>query len=625
MTEMRKTLRILSIAVFASALLFFVARDRQDNVVRLGELELLEGRGGIKQEYAFEQYQRIDLNLFGSGFLSQEIVDRAAEDLVGGKDGFAPVVLENSSFPEGLVVKMEEILYRIREGSVLRAVWEELDLEFRLTDTEELNRLFPKASTIYGGATLRDSYDLISRYYDIPEGIVVMYHMELLPGKDNYLFEVGIKRFPRYKMRMTERIGDKFLTVCEFDLPEKESVCGVIRYGDKFYLIAGENGVNAGEERGYTIYRLGYGSPGDSISIRSPFQSEEYAVESYDADSAEIQAFTENGYIDKVLQDFSSGKYLHEGNREDGAKIYYGDEEFAFDWVSEGITYKIYRMDVANCGCPVYLCKDMYLPKEDMDVVKNLGVDFFYFDTEKFFFRKLEELSIPQQAADYGEVGYLVQMWFKEMEGKVYTFRVYNLSHYNYLMDIALVEGDKVTSIGTYFLWAKNKFALEEKQALYPEENVVQGEEHFKVTYEGDFKYHYMLYGRDGNVLKEGEGEQPRITYIDEETIVLEEYGEGKERHTVYYDIVDDRLSETYLNPVAAGYGKVAYLKGQGEDAAVVVRKMFDAEYYKEFPLGFEAESLDFAFFPRKDRLHMYYNSKETGKEESQKFELDVN
>jgi len=377
--------------------------------------------------------------------------------------------------------------------------------------------------------------------------------------------------------------------------------------------------INVGGSNGITIYRLGYDSPGDSMRIL--YQPEEYAAETYDVDSEKLWPLKEVGYMAKVLQDFSSGKYLHEGNRQDGAEIYYGDEERVFEQESEDSPYEVYRMDIADRRCPVYLCKDMHVPKDDLEKVKKLGVDFFYYDTDKMVFQKLEELSIPILGG-YGQVGYLTQMWFKELARKVYIFRVYNLSDYNYLMNIAVVKGDKATSVATYFLWPKKQFVLKERHA---EKNVIKKNRYFKVTYGGDSRYHYMLYDRDGEVLKEGEGKkQPLITYIDEATIVLKEYGEEGEWHTVYYDIENDRLSETYLNSVAAGEGKTAYLDYRGDDTVVVVKNMFDMDYYREIPLDFYTEDMVFTSTGsiRYDSLFIYYGYNEKGGLRSQDFDL---
>lgn len=642
-------LRIFCIVMFASVLMIQAEKGGKfnGNIQKETDAQEEQNMKGGTEESGFEGYQTLDVNLFESESLVQVVVDRAAEYTEEGNKAFVPVVSEDSSFPEGLVVKMEKVLYqtkdplvyadwvieaeeevrsRIQGEYVSGAMYTEFGLQdFRLTtDLEELGRLFPKAAPVYykydGETSFRDTYEWISRYYDIPEDISHIHRMELLPGKDNYLFEsyrVGVQR---NRIRLTERMGDEFRTIYEFDIPFTLTT-GVIQYEGKFYFITVDEDINVKAEYGVTIYSLDYDSPGNSISIH--YQPEKYAAESYGIDSGKLTPLIESGYMDKVLEDFSSGKYLHEGNQKDGAEIYYGDEERAFEEELESSTNEIYKMDITNRGYPVYLCKDIYLPWEDDVRRKNkqLGVDFFYFDTENMYFQKLEELSIPKK---YCEAGYLVQMWFKKMGGEVYVFRVYNLANYNYLMNVALVDGDKTTSVGNYFLWPRKQFVLEDRHI---EENVIQGDRHFKVTYEEDFKYHYVLYDRKGNVLKEGEEKkQPLIMYIDEATILLEVYGEKGEWYTVYYDIEHDRLSETYLNPVAAGEGKTAYLKQQGEDMVVAVKNIFDGDYYEEFLLDRDTENITFKStgFIKRDTLYIDCGDNEWGGTGTMGFDLHV-
>lgn len=615
----KRWLRIFSMTVFISVLMIQAGRDEKvyesipEETASLEEQNIEGETEETEQECSFEGYQALDVDLFGDEFLDQVIVDRAAEDIGEGEEGFVPVVSEDSSFPEGLIVKVEEVMHQVKDpfssagwtidiemtekvrsriqGEYLfSAMRTEFGLnDFRVTDLEELDRLFPKAAPVYYNSrdeTYHDTYKWIGRYYDMPEDISLVYRMELLPGKDNYLFKSYRAGIQRNRIRLTERIGDEFRTIYEFDMPF-DLTAGVTQYEGKFYFITVDEDINVEADCGVTIYSLDYDSPGESMRIL--YKPEEYAAESYDTDSAELKPSIENGYMDKVLGDFSSGKYLHEGNWKDGAEIYYGDEERAFEGEFEGSAYELYKMDIANCGYPVYLCKDMYLPQEDGRGVKQLIMTFFYYDTELSCFKELEELS-KLVWMDYGHVGYLVQMWFKEMEGKVYTFRVYNLGHYNYLMDIALAEGDKVTSVGTYFLWPRKQFVLEER---HPEGNAVQRDGHFKVTYEEDSKYHYVLYDRKGNVLKEGEEKkQPLIMYIDEETIRLKEYGEEGEWYTTYYDIEHDRLSGTYLNAVEMEEGEIVYLDNRGEDVVVVVKNMFDGDYYEEIPVDLDTENI---------------------------------
>lgn len=646
----KRGIRIFCVMVFSIALMVLAGKggmldgDAREDIVGSEGQSIVGETEETEQESVFEQYQILNANLLGVEFLDSEVEEtvksEALEYAEEVKEEFTPELCENSSFPEGFIVKLEEALYHssnhrwgFRYDDFLNLSEELGSKDFRMFDLDELNRLFPKAAPITGGRVEGDFYDGLDKYYDIPEDPGMIFHMQLLPGKDNYLFEYFEPSLRRNRFRLTERVGDKFVTLYEFDyLEEGNSWLGVIQYEDGFYFMMDNTNINMQEWDEVIVCRLSYDSPRDSMRIRYCPGGYVWKECPLDTDDSDIQPLIEDGYMDKVMQDFSSGKYLYEGSREDGAEIYYGDEALAFEWVSEGETYKVYEMDIANCSLPVYMCKKMFLPSAYGTAArKNLGVDFFYLDPGSRSPQKLEELSI-QGGTEWGQEKIcLVQMWFKEMDGKVYTFRVYNLSNYNYMMSIALVDGNIVSPLKRYFLLPRRKFILEEVKALYQEEGVVQEDKYFKVTYGEDFKYHYALYGRDGKILKEGEGwKQPVIGYdLFDPIIILETYGESGERYTVYYDIVKDKLLETYTNAMKSAHDEqVVYVDRQGEEQVLVVRNIFDRDYYEEFPVDFSSEPITVTYalvFTEEGILRFYYKTGESGTEVSREIELHMN
>lgn len=54
----------------------------------------------------------------------------------------------------------------------------------------------------------------------------------------------------------------------------------------------------------------------------------------------------------------------------------------------------------------------------------------------------------------------LVQMWFKEMEGEVYTFCLYHVSDYNYMLNVVRIERNEVSRIRTDILSPQRHFLL---------------------------------------------------------------------------------------------------------------------------------------------------------------------
>jgi len=61
----------------------------------------------------------------------------------------------------------------------------------------------------------------------------------------------------------------------------------------------------------------------------------------------------------------------------------------------------------------------------------------------------------------------LIQMWFKEIEDKVFTFCVYHTSEYSYMLNVILVENDKVITIRTDIFSPKRQFLISEGDLFF--------------------------------------------------------------------------------------------------------------------------------------------------------------
>ena len=60
----------------------------------------------------------------------------------------------------------------------------------------------------------------------------------------------------------------------------------------------------------------------------------------------------------------------------------------------------------------------------------------------------------------------LVQMWFQKIDGKVYTFRMYHVSGYNYMLNVMLLEQDKATQVKAYLLSPQREFVVTEGEVF---------------------------------------------------------------------------------------------------------------------------------------------------------------
>lgn len=79
---------------------------------------------------------------------------------------------------------------------------------------------------------------------------------------------------------------------------------------------------------------------------------------------------------------------------------------------------------------------------------------------------KLDKLETGYSASAAGEIS-LVQMWFKKIEGKVYTCCLYHVSDYNYVLNIFLLEGDKIIRVRTDMICPQRQFILMEGEGYH--------------------------------------------------------------------------------------------------------------------------------------------------------------
>jgi len=154
---------------------------------------------------------------------------------------------------------------------------------------------------------------------------------------------------------------------------------------------------------------------------------------------------------------------------------------------------------------------------------------------------------------------------------------------------------------------------------------IIEEDKYFKKMYLGNFIYSYAIYNAAGEIVEEGKGKQPVIDYIDDSTIRRQISAGTNAFCTVYYDIVNDRLSETYINPIAAGYGRVAYLDNRGGEIFLIVKNIFDNEFYNEFSLDFSDMPVPVktAEFWDEETLHIKYCSGASQEEKERTLKIE--
>lgn len=149
---------------------------------------------------------------------------------------------------------------------------------------------------------------------------------------------------------------------------------------------------------------------------------------------------------------------------DDNIQIYLGDEKNKFDHdkklrlKSVGGDHDYYEIDFNNDGESEYFERHFWFPS---NYTTLLLINNFYKFTDK------RTISIN---GDFNrDNSTLIQLWFKEIEGKVFTFRLFLNDGYNYFLNVSLVEDTNITQVQSYLIVPKNEFNIstQERKTSY--------------------------------------------------------------------------------------------------------------------------------------------------------------
>lgn len=407
-----------------------------------------------------EIYEQLNYGLLGTDHIrwASKLMENGAYVMSEEVKGeFVPVTENYSVFPQELVVRLEEAFYyscntKSRgEDSAYYKLLMDLGGDDFVVGLEEIYYLFPLLDA-YSEQIQKeeDAFGLIHELMGGPVDCRKMFHFRTEDGTEQYVFVWQSGGSDGVFSVLQARLQDnRFVTINEFEIPN-EGEGRVIQYNKEFYYVFLQYNYNLKYYDGVRIYKLA-ASPGtENLQIR--YLPEEFIWENiYDAGSDELEE-----YLQVVKKGFEIGYYLDNGRDGEYLEIYYGGEKETSDFdLGEYDTY--YKMDIANCNTLVYFAKNMYIPS-DIRSRCHLKIRFFLYNDITDSVMELKELGIDD---DGGWVN-LLQMWFEEIDGKVYTFSIYHITDYNYMLEVALLEGDRLTHVKTVLLMPKRKFVLTE-------------------------------------------------------------------------------------------------------------------------------------------------------------------
>ena len=449
------------------------ATNRAANKMQADATEVIEENC---KEMDFESaYQLLNQDLFGKSSvqwlddtLKQEIFLYSEEV----KGEFAEVQNEESIFPAELISALEKMIYQSLDSTLHKFTWEEIQesiyfetirefgaKDFEL-DLEEMKNLFPAALENSGVENVYDAYRLVSGEENCEE----MFHFQMTDGQDNYVLVINSDGSAGIvNVKLTKRVEDELIVISEFET-QNSGYGRVIQFENVFYYIFLEYNYNLKNYDGVRIYKLDEDAERENLKI-------EYLPDNYVWKNIFNTSKGEelDDYIESIKGDITSDKYLENG-KADGAAVFYGDEEKAEGLIvpeneKQYARNEYYRLDFANIGVPVYIRKSSFIPSNSM-TIWHLKSSFYLQNPEDGSITKLDKLEVGYSAPVAGEIA-LVQMWFKEIKGEVYTCCLYHVSDYNYVLSIFRLKGDKITRVRTDMICPQRQFTLIEGEVYH--------------------------------------------------------------------------------------------------------------------------------------------------------------
>lgn len=422
------------------------------------------------QSQVFDNYQILNVDLLDKDFLrwtGEELIEKGAYEYAEEiKEEFVPTINENITFPEELIVMMEKILYYSghidmgQKNVFYEKALDKLGSNMYLLELDEIYSLFPQIENYrHQVQEKKEAYDLVCKINGGPTNCERIFCFSPSEGENYYVFECSQGGSNgAFSIYVAEYIENEFIFINEFET-QNQGQGSVICYRGEFYYVFIQYNYNLKVCDGIRIHKL-LGTKYENILIR--YIPEQfiwkclYSGKIEDEDVVDIDA-----YINIIKEDMISNGYMDNGTQQWGMKVYYGDEEIVPDLVIDSSSlvlgsYKpIYKIDLANCNLPIFLWKTEYVPSNTR-TSEYLKIKFFYYDEVKKTFCELKELNQD----DWSYHINLVQLWFKEIGEKIFTFRLYHINDYNYMLNIVLIEENEVTQIRNYIVIPQRKFVL---------------------------------------------------------------------------------------------------------------------------------------------------------------------
>ena len=270
-----------------------------------------------------------------------------------------------------------------------------------------------------------------------------------------------------------EKKGEEYSLISRFQV-RFPNCAAIIPYEGELYFLNPVKNKNIQEYDGLEICKLGIQSQPEYRMVRFIPVQYQWKNLYLALEEPENQAIVD-AYLEHVKKELISSGAIEYGQEKE-INLFIGDEkesvqlflqEETNQFSREYFGTKFYAIDLANVGEPAYIKRNIIMPESYSFPTRMRVLAYSNIDGQGK--KVLSELYLDDGRLKEQPIT-LTQLWFKELNGKVYTFSLYYVSEYYYLLNVMLVEGGKASRIRTELLVPERNF-IEHETGVELEEN----------------------------------------------------------------------------------------------------------------------------------------------------------
>lgn len=438
--------------------------EKGNTVMAAGNENIAELLEREEESYIEEVYNTFDWKNIKEGLRYAPPIDAEIVDLNRSVNTESPNIEYEGSFPKGLVESIAKLLYqnnltgeRMSEKNDYFDFLARYGGEDNKLTVEELGELFPEVKEHLD--EIEDVYDAY-QFCGMPEDswkyCCDIFHFFSKDNTEYYIYVCESGGTGGYCTTIIDkRKSNETEWTTDYIMMQAQGFAELIRYEGEYYFVFIQSNKRIKYQDGIRIYRIESDDvQADNVFIRCIPEGLEWKEDYVSSQSPGEELSL---YIEEIKDEVTDSDYIERGDTRGAHGNMESDGEAApeIPLVAEGQYYEkryqnVQKIDFANMGVQIYYWTYMYHAES---FPAHVQAGFYMYDKSR---NKIYEVGEWPGDTD------AVQLWFHEIDGKVYTFLLYRLAGYNYMLNVRLIEGNKVTPIAQYHIIPRFSYEITE-------------------------------------------------------------------------------------------------------------------------------------------------------------------